>query len=232
MVEIIIDTGVQQENYASAVRQPFLMTRGVSGATFAKNIDVHISSNGTDWFQGAGWNTTDFANDAQLKATNNITPVMWLGGNSIVTGLTGSRWRYARFRLTDFDITDAYAFKDRLWISQVGIRHYSHTIAPQLLPYRNPDRIYGTLTIQENGLTKNLNFPAISSARPILQGITNSGVSIVSAGVNDGSRNRRVGIYIDDTNNESGIAYTRGGGGAYTFVIKEVNTNRLLIDTV
>ncbi len=70
---------------------------------------------------------------------------------------------------------------------------------------------------------------SVLSTTPRIQAITTSGIAISSVGVGDGTNNNRLGIYVDHTNREQGIAFTRSTG-AIPFFIKDVSTNRFLID--
>lgn len=231
-VEIIVDTGAQQLNYSAAVWQPYLMTRGVTQGTYANSINVHISSDGVNWFQGTGWSTSDFQTDAQVKDGTNTRGTLWLGSNSTVAGLTGAQWRYARFVLTNFVIDSGYAFNGNLWISQIGIRHYSAPMTKQYLNVRGANTTYGGFTIAGSGnllvgdIGTNL---TILSTNPRIQGVTTSGIAISSVGVADGTNNRRLGMYVNQTAGEQGLAWSRSTG-AVPFFFKDVATNVMTID--
>jgi len=344
LVEIIVDTGSQQANYSAAVWQPYLMTRGIAQGTYANNIDVHVSSDGVNWYQGSGWSTSDFNTDAQVKDIGGTRGTLWMGSNSVVSGLTGAQWRYARFRLSSFVIDAGYPSNAFLWISQIGIRHYSAPMAKQYLNVRGPNTTYGNFVLGTGNLSltsgvilpqsgsvsapsysftaetnsgwyrsgagvinlsvlgtavlsasssaltstnvilapsgtvsapsfsfasetnsgwyraaagtiglsiggtqkisvtaaetrSDNNFLAgaagsnltVLSTTPRIQGVTTSGIAISSIGVADGTNNRRLGMYVNQTAGELGISYTRSAG-AVPFYIKDVSTNRLLID--
>lgn len=70
---------------------------------------------------------------------------------------------------------------------------------------------------------------SVLSTTPRIQAITTSGIAISSVGVGDGTNNNRLGIYVDHTNREQGLAWTRSTG-AIPFYFKDVSTNRGVID--
>ena len=108
-IEIVIDTGSTQVNYASALWQPFLQTRIAptsinNNATYARGVDVFLSLDGTNWFQpSAGqWTTAEFSTDSQI-------PSLWMGGNATPNSpSTLTSWRYSKFVLTNFSFDPAY----------------------------------------------------------------------------------------------------------------------------
>lgn len=69
----------------------------------------------------------------------------------------------------------------------------------------------------------------ILGTAPRIQAVGASGIAISSVGVADGTNNRRIGMYVDQTNGTLGLNYTRSSG-AVPFFITDVSTNRMLID--
>ena len=65
---------------------------------------------------------------------------------------------------------------------------------------------------------------------PLIQTITTSGSAAVSAFVNDGTNNRRIGLFVDNDNGITGISVGRSGGSA-PFVYRDATDERLRIDT-
>lgn len=66
---------------------------------------------------------------------------------------------------------------------------------------------------------------------PQLQNVLSSGVSAIAAGVADGVRGRRVGIFVDDTNAVAGISTSYSSGGGFPFVFRDPVGERLRIDS-
>ena len=86
--------------------------------------------------------------------------------------------------------------------------------------------ISGNGTLLVGAVGSNL---SVLSTTPRIQATTTSGIAVSSVGVGDGTNNNRLGIYVDHTSREQGIAWTRSSG-AIPFFIKDVSTNRMLID--
>lgn len=137
-IVIQIDLGALTPNYGSQLWQPYLQYRlawaNTSGTKY-RNIVCEVSSNGTTWAKPAtGWETTD-ASAAEPVAG------LWVG----VNGAPGFTWRYARFTLTDraAGVTNA----DQVWISAIGLRHYSAPATRSLVSARG-DTVYGPLVVR------------------------------------------------------------------------------------
>jgi hypothetical protein len=144
-VVIDVDMGFQLPNYNSANWIPFLQYRLNSSdggtSSFFRNVDFKVSSNGVNYYAPAtGWSTADFGADSQV-------PSYWFGVRGSPSGITGARWRYARITLTDLYQNNSYASKDKIWISQLGLRHVG---APWTTQYVSATggTMYGLLNVQ------------------------------------------------------------------------------------
>jgi hypothetical protein len=186
-IVINIDTGSTQVNYGSANWIPFIHMRlamdGGTGSafssTFFKKITVEVSSNNVDWYKppGGNWETT---NSGDGEARTGVSG-LWVGslGNPGI-----SNWRYARFILEDRQENPTYAFKDRIWIAQIGLRHVS---APFTRIYTSNagDTQYGTLNFGTAGkITNALGtalLPAYSFSGDTNTGFWSSGADIINA---------------------------------------------------
>lgn len=61
--------------------------------------------------------------------------------------------------------------------------------------------------------------------------VTNtSKIAIIAAGVADGANNRRVGLFVDDTNSIAGLATTYGGS-SFPFIFRDAGGERIRFDT-
>lgn len=142
-VVIHIDLLANQANYSNAKWMPFIQYRsGLNSlASHFKTVTAEISTDNSTWYKPAGgeWETTDIATDAQV-------PGMWFGGNA-VSGIPAFTYRYVRFTLTDRFENTGYAFKDQIWISQLGLRHIASPWS-RLFVKTSGDTIYGNLDIQ------------------------------------------------------------------------------------
>lgn len=141
-IQIQVDLGAATANYGSATWQPFLQWRlswsNTSGSKY-RNIVVEVSSNGTTWLKPAGgqWETTDAS---AVETINGL----WMGTNA----QPGVTWRYARFTLTDRVAGATNA--DQVWISALGLRHYSAPATRALVSTRG-DTVYGPIVLRTDG---------------------------------------------------------------------------------
>lgn len=137
-IEILVDLGSIQGNYSAALWQPFFAYRiNPAGNTFTyyKKITCEVSYDGTAWYAPAsGWQTTDFV-AAQFPFGH------WMGSNAYPTGLPNSSYRYVRFTLEDRVQGNTY---NDVWISEIGLRHYSAPYARQYVKTAGDD-IWGPL---------------------------------------------------------------------------------------
>lgn len=134
---ITIDLGYSVSVYGRDRWVPFVVFR--INTYYFKNIAVEVSSNGTDWCVPATagqWSTTNFGTD-QILGT-----AIWMAGEYKPIGLTGNTWRYARFTMSE-----AVTPTGVIYITQLGIRHVSHSYAPQYILAAGDD-IYGPLKLK------------------------------------------------------------------------------------
>lgn len=142
-IVIHIDMLVAQSNYSSVSWRPFVQYRGAMNLTFShmRNIVVEVSSDNVNWFKPASgaWETTD-------AVLTEVVGGLWTGagGNPGI-----STYRYVRFTLTDLFQNAGYASKDRLWITQLGLRHISAPYARQYARTDGSD-IWGNVRVMTN----------------------------------------------------------------------------------
>ena len=135
------DAGALVENYGHVQWQPFLLTRLEPAAawTYPQSIVAEVSDDNITWYKPAtGWSTDDLLS-VNLRG-------LWMGGKAQPTtpaNLPGSRWRYARFTLTDFNIGTS---NDDLWLTEVGFRHIAAPAARQFVNAMG-DKMFGTLDV-------------------------------------------------------------------------------------
>jgi hypothetical protein len=140
-IEIVLDMGANVSNYSNANWVPFLQWRldASSGniGTFYKNVVFEVSADQVTWHAPAsGWSTTDLESETPL-------PGLWMG----TLGSPGiATFRYVRWTLTDRYENAGYAFKDRVWISQIGFRHVSAPFSRLYVPAVNGTH-YGDLAV-------------------------------------------------------------------------------------
>lgn len=138
-IVIQIDLGATTPNYGSAFWQPFLQYRlffsNTSGSTY-RGIVVEVSANGTTWLKPASgaWESADMS-------VGEVVPGLWMGGNA----QPGVTWRYARFTLTNRVAGTTNA--DQVWISQIGLRHYSAQYTRAWL-HASGDTAYGPMVVK------------------------------------------------------------------------------------
>jgi Siphovirus ReqiPepy6 Gp37-like protein/Collagen triple helix repeat (20 copies) len=148
-IEVIADVGELVQNYSRAQWQPFVQYRLHAGSfyTWFQSVTVEVSTDGTNWYKPANgsWETTNFSGEQAI-------PSLWMGKEAVPTGLPGYRWRYAKFTLENIQITESYAAKGFVWITQLGLRHVS---APFTRKYVNVtgDTMYGPLRMEGNRIT-------------------------------------------------------------------------------
>lgn len=146
-IQIIVDRGSNVDIFGHAFWQPFLAYRfdTGSGFTWYNNVVVEVSADGSTWYKPSGglWETSNFDNDKTSAG-------LWIGGYG-QPAVPGFVWRYARFTLTDRVENSGYAFKDRVWITAVGVRHVSAPFSRIWLD-RAGDTMFGDFVIQTGGV--------------------------------------------------------------------------------
>lgn len=146
-IRITVDRGSNVDTFGHAFWQPFLAYRLDTGASFTwyNNVVVEVSADGSTWYKpsGALWETSDFDGDKTSAG-------LWIGGYGQPV-VPGNVWRYARFTLTSRQENSSYAFKDRVWIAAVGVRHVSAQFSKKLLD-RAGDTMFGDFAIQTGGV--------------------------------------------------------------------------------
>lgn len=112
------DTGQTMPNYALAKWQPYLLYRLTGIASIFKTITVEVSSDNVNWQTAAanGWTCADITSSPTF-------PGFWIGSTVTPTvPTTQTSWRYFRFTLTNIQFNSGYAFKNQIWLSELGIR--------------------------------------------------------------------------------------------------------------
>lgn len=144
-LEIIIDFGGSQDNYARAAWRPFFAYRFTHPnglESYFNSIAFQISMDGSTWDSPAGgeWSTNDFANES--------TSGVWFGTMASASSLAS--YRYVRIYLSDFQYNVGAAYADRSWISQIGF--YADAAPPYRIFVRSDidDTKYGNLTVTGN----------------------------------------------------------------------------------
>lgn len=149
-IVIHVDMLALQPNYSSQFWQPFVQYRltnitGFSG-TWYRDITVEVSSDNVNWYKPASgeWETTDAASNAEM------IPGYWVGSYGL-PGIPGAQWRYARFTLADRQENAGYAFKDNVWIAEIGLRHRGASWSRHYLPISGGDA-HGDVTFTADGV--------------------------------------------------------------------------------